>query len=399
MAAAAQRRRLQDELIEAQEELNETYRDREYDNTVKALDKEAEAYEDKVNEQKEALDESLKDTANIVTESLATVRSNGEAILSELVDLSKTYGIELSNEITTPWKNGEAAISAYSESFKNLKDSFAEELNYLIEQEKILQQEADKAAQSVLNSLARNETKVESATNPAGAQKDYQLGSYNGSANSSPKQQTSSKAGTVSNLPGYIQSGQSGSNVRILQQALNELGFNAGTVDGVFGPNTAAAVRRFQSSSKYGGAISADGIVGPDTKRKFKAAGYAKGTLGTKKDELAWVDELGEELVLHAGKDGKLEFMTKGTSVIPADLTSKLMDMALDPTQTLENSRPVISAPKIVNNNINVDMKFGSVVNIEHVDNETVPDVTKAVEKQMDKYMKGLNQQIRKFAR
>lgn len=325
---------------------------------------------------------------------MATVRANTDTVLAELVDLSKTYGIELSKEITSPWADGEAAISAYSESFKNLKDSFTEELNYLIEQEKILQKEADKAAQSVINSLGKNESTVEGATNPKKESKDNQKPTQQ------QEQKTSSNAGMVSSISGYIQYGQQGSNVKQLQTALNELGFNCGSVDGIFGDKTFDAVKKFQSSSNYGGVISADGIVGPDTKKKFKAAGYAKGTLGTKKDELALIDELGEELVMHAGPDGKLMFLSKGSSVIPSNITENLMKIGqLDPTEVLKRSTPSIGAPHITNNNIEVNMQIAEVVHIDEVTNETIPDLTKAVEKQMDKYMKNLNGQIRKYAR
>ena len=127
--------------------------------------------------------------------------------------------------------------------------------------------------------------------------------------------------------------------------------------------------------------------------------GYAKGTIGVKNDQFAWIDELGEELVLHADGSGRLSYLSKGTSVIPADLTSKLMDLALDPTQTLEYSRPIANIAHVTNNEINVDMSFGSVVNIEHVDQNDIPNLTKAVEKQMDNYMKKLNSQIRKYSR
>lgn len=394
LSATAQRRKLEAELLEAQADLEDTYRDRSYDNTIDALDKESEAYEESINTQIEELDKSLEDIDAIVAESLATVRANTDTVLAELVDLSKTYGIELSKEITSPWADGEAAISAYSESFKNLKDSFAEELNYLIEQEKILQKEADKAAKSVLDSLGKNEDKVEGATNPKKESKENQKPTQQ------QEQKTSSNAGMVSSISGYIQYGQQGSNVKKLQKALNELGFNCGSVDGIFGDKTFAAVKKFQSSSNYGGAISADGIVGPDTKKKFKTAGYAKGTLGTKKDELALIDELGEELVMHAGPDGKLMFLSKGSSVIPSNITENLMKIGqLDPTEVLKRSTPSIGAPHITNNNIEVNMQIAEVVHIDEVTNETIPNLTKAVEKQMDKYMKELNGQIRKYAR
>ncbi|MCA0268448.1 MAG: peptidoglycan-binding protein [Bacteroidetes bacterium] len=45
-----------------------------------------------------------------------------------------------------------------------------------------------------------------------------------------------------------LQQGSRGEAVRQSQEALNLLGHNAGTVDGIFGPNTAAAVARWCGS-------------------------------------------------------------------------------------------------------------------------------------------------------
>lgn len=59
-----------------------------------------------------------------------------------------------------------------------------------------------------------------------------------------------------------LKSGCSGNDVKSLQKKLNKLGFNCGAVDGVFGPKTDAAVRKFQRSVK----ITVDGIVGPQTR-------------------------------------------------------------------------------------------------------------------------------------
>lgn len=54
-----------------------------------------------------------------------------------------------------------------------------------------------------------------------------------------------------------------GADVRMLQTALNALGFACGSPDGIFGAFTEGAVRDFQSNTGLG----ADGIVGPDTVR------------------------------------------------------------------------------------------------------------------------------------
>ena len=384
LSATAQRRKLEAELLEAQAELEDTYRDRQYDNTINALDKESEAYAESIDTQKEALDKSLENVDAIVTESLGIVRVNTENIMSELTELSKTYSIQLSEEITAPWEDGTAAISAYRDSFVALKDSFSAELAELIEQEKELQEQADKSAAAVLSSISKNESTVERVKNPK----------------SSSSSSSSSSEGVVSGISGDLQYGDEGDNVKALQRALNSLGFKAGTVDGIFGDNTREALMRFQSSSKYGGAIDADGIVGAKTKKKFNIAGYAKGTTGLKKDQWAWIDEIGEELILVPGPNGTLSHMVKGTGIVPADITKNLMALGqLDPTEMLKRSTPRIGAPHITNTEINLSMDIGSVVNIEHVDHDTIPDLTKAVEKQMDKYMKNLNQQIRKFSR
>jgi peptidoglycan hydrolase-like protein with peptidoglycan-binding domain len=52
-----------------------------------------------------------------------------------------------------------------------------------------------------------------------------------------------------------------GGDVRIVQVKLKDLGFLTDTADGIFGQNTAAAIRAFQTAQ----GIDADGVVGEDT--------------------------------------------------------------------------------------------------------------------------------------
>lgn len=58
-----------------------------------------------------------------------------------------------------------------------------------------------------------------------------------------------------------IRRGDSGSKVKEIQRKLNEYGFNAGTVDGIFGSRTLQAVKNFQKSR----GLVVDGIVGTAT--------------------------------------------------------------------------------------------------------------------------------------
>ena len=59
--------------------------------------------------------------------------------------------------------------------------------------------------------------------------------------------------------------GSRGDAVRKLQELLNALGYDCGSVDGIFGSKTKAAVLAFQKANGLG----ADGIVGPLTWAKL----------------------------------------------------------------------------------------------------------------------------------
>ena len=61
----------------------------------------------------------------------------------------------------------------------------------------------------------------------------------------------------------YLQTGSTGKNVFVLQEALKELGFYAGAVDGSFGANTAAAVKAFQKKN----GVRQDSVASPEVQK------------------------------------------------------------------------------------------------------------------------------------
>ncbi|AFZ20349.1 peptidoglycan-binding domain-containing protein [Allocoleopsis franciscana] len=69
------------------------------------------------------------------------------------------------------------------------------------------------------------------------------------------------ETGGLSESLQLLKEGSSGPLVKQLQQALKDKGFNPGTIDGVFGLGTKAAVRAFQQANK----LEADGLVGKQT--------------------------------------------------------------------------------------------------------------------------------------
>ncbi len=53
-----------------------------------------------------------------------------------------------------------------------------------------------------------------------------------------------------------------------MQERLNELGYKVGTVDGVSGPRTVEALKKFQSDNK----LPPTGTIDPETIRKLRSA-------------------------------------------------------------------------------------------------------------------------------
>lgn len=66
--------------------------------------------------------------------------------------------------------------------------------------------------------------------------------------------------------------GSQGGCVRIIQQRLTDLGYQPGTVDGVYGQNTANAVKVFQQRS----GLTQDGVVGPQTWNALTSSNAAR---------------------------------------------------------------------------------------------------------------------------
>ena len=77
-------------------------------------------------------------------------------------------------------------------------------------------------------------------------------------------QQTTTQTNTTpsSQAPSTtLKPGDTGQQVKLLQQSLASLGFSVGTVDGDYGPATQVAVEKFQVAKN----LAEDGIVGPAT--------------------------------------------------------------------------------------------------------------------------------------
>lgn len=371
-SAVAQRKQLEAELLEAKADLEDTYYDHSIENQKTALDKEYENFEEQKTAEQEKLDEYLKKEEQVVSDSMNTVKVNANTVLGEINDISKTYGIEISSSITNPWHSGAAAIDDYKIKFQELSSVFALELKNIIDAQNQLQLAAEKSAQSMTGIVSGGGVNYVSTTGG---------GSYSGSAY---QKYTGGNEKMENEIAVYAEKYNQGRELAL-----------AGDPKGLTMMRDANdSANQIRNSYGYAAELANEDI---NYVKKHLGKGYAKGTTNAPKSGLDWVDELGEELQLVPGQDGRLEYIKKGTGIIPAKLTERLMDLAIDPSRVLENSKPAINIAPVTNNDINVTMQIDKVVNIEHADNTSIPAIKKAVNDQLEAYQEKINNKLKRL--
>lgn len=372
MSAMAKKRQLEAELAEAKAEQEDMYYNRSIENQQNALDQELESFKEEKEAEIEKWEEYLTKVETVVADSLNIVQENANAIGETLTNKANEYNLSVSDAVLSPWRDGSLAVSDYQNTFDTAMSSTMDQLDLLKNK---WQEVIDKMAEvgdATVNAINADNKQYVSATYKEPETSKSNTDTANTTTSTTTKQEEKPKYSTYT-----VKSGDSLSAI-----AKSKLG------------STAKWKEIYELNKDV---ISNPNLIYPG--QKIKIPQYAKGTVSLNKSGIVNIDELGEELVLRA-QNGRLTYMEKGSGVVPADLTSNLMEWGkLDPSTMLDQNRPSINVPHIVNNEINIDMHIAEVVHIDHVDNDTLPDLTKAVRKEMDSYMLKVNNALRSKVR
>ena len=366
LSAVAKRKQLEAELAEAQYELEDTYYNRSVDDKQNALDKELEDFQTEKDLEIQKWEEYLDNVEAIIIDSLNVVQANALGIGQTLTDKANEYNLTISDAILTPWEDGSLAINDYQKTFDTSISSTMDQLELL---KQSWQEVIDKMTEAAEIDM-RNITKENMGYTAA----EETIPEPEPPAPEPPQEQA--------------------------QNARTDEEYNAvawEVINGNYGWGNGTERRQKLEAAGYD----------PDRVQKLvnqfwnqTHPKYASGTTGVKNDQFALIDELGEELVLHAS-GGRLAYLTKGSAVIPHNISENLMKLgSMDPQEMLDRNRPQISPSKsVVNTNMEINMNIAEVVHIDSVSNDTIPDLTKAVRKEMDTYMIKLNNAIKSKVR
>lgn len=136
----------------------------------------------------------------------------------------------------------------------------------------------------------------------------------------------------------------------------------------------------FGGNARYTGDLkvhikSADGRYGDlGWVRLSQISGYAKGTPGVDRDQIAIVDEEGRELQIPNGKGGRITKLEKGTGVIPHTATEKLMALS----EQLDNNGDMVINGRTIEEYVN------DMANMQSIAVPDFSDVTASVVSQLE---------------
>lgn len=169
----------------------------------------------------------------------------------------------------------------------------------------------------------------------------------------------------LSFTPGHMMSGD---DVGQLQRRLNELGFNAGRADGIFGPDTDRALREFQQ----GVGVDGDGTCGPETFRAFDR--LTRTVVG---GDAATLREHASLAALQTGVANKVVVVDPGSEInahlcheFAARVEGRLAALG---TQALLTTRPGVAAPSDADRAAFTNTVGADLVISLHVDTHTSP--------------------------
>lgn len=368
-AAQAQLRNLQNQLREEQMNLQDMQDDHRHEELINGFDAAMEQFEEIQNAEIENLETSLDAQNQAIQTMLGVAKEQYQTVYDELNHIAEVYGFKLSSDLSDPWKNAQNAAQAYKEAV----DKVIADISVNV---------------SKLPSLSTGTADVTYAENV-----DPSRPTPTPQAPAAQSPAAPSTAGMVSGIGQMLRVGSRGDSVKALQSALNQMGYNAGNVDGIFGNNTKNAVVRFQRDN----GISADGIVGPNTKQKFAIHGYARGTKKANSG-LAYTDENGSELI--ATKYGVIRQLDYGDMVFSNEQLQMLWDFSksriADTLPKVNTSTPVVNLDAI---GMQVDT-FLRIENVEgNVDQSILPTINNMIQESIAKNNTNIRKQIKKDAR
>lgn len=327
-SARAKRAKLQEELAEAQDALEEKQYDHSVEMQQNSLDEQLEQYKAVRQAEIDALQESLLNVEQILQETFNAVRENSVLIGQEIVMMAQEHGIEMSTALTDAWFQGENAIAQYGQVLSAESSAFIGNIQGVEYQVYELQEQANQTAIGLADMFAtRADSLVQQLTDSYMSEENLNAmtnalhdslnntidGSYSGAGAKAALDSIADAANGVA---------AAADNARAALEAMGAAQAAAANT-----PSYTGKIYQQGSDGDYyyagTGTVTGNNIWEKNGK-VYVDNGYASGTKRVTHDQIAWTQEKGPEMVISPSSGSILTPLKKGDAVVPADMTSNL---------------------------------------------------------------------------
>lgn len=420
----AEKRKLEAQLAEQKEALNDTYYEHSKESQQNALDAEAQAYEESMNRFVENLRTNLDTALENMDSFLAGVSASVMINAQVVRDQYTATGATLDDAIVEPWDAAIAAIGTYETDGLSKMNAWTTDAGFFGKfadgaQDKLTGFWGDgiKACDGFKSSINSTLTQISTniATNVAKWREDIASayddvkdteenppklqgqGTPPASTPNQPKSYTE-RATLTGSAVGTISADGTGKTKALAQLAAKTALMNLyleqykkqnnlGTIDGALRA-TGAWTKEF-ADPKFGG-----------KGKKIQYEALASGTLNKKQSGFAITDEswIGEEITLAAGKNGQLQYLKKGSAVMPADISANLVEWGkLNPDMMKIGGGANLNMISNAVNKPELNFAFDSLVHVDNCSQETLKDLEKMVDNKINQFSKQMNYAIKRI--
>lgn len=393
-STVAKRKKLEDELSQAKQDLEDYEYKHSIDVQKDALDQQFEDFETEKNAEIEKLRATLDDMESVISVSFETVKNNAQTIGNEIAFIAQTHGAIVSESLITAWSSGDNAIASYGSTLEAGASSFLVNMGNMVQGVYGLQNQADITALSLANMYN---------TSSANLQNEL-INSYYSVANLNSVTQalndslinTLGRGYDVSSLVNNINSignaaASAAGKIRDMMAALNGAGKNDKTYTDVYQGNN--------SDNSNNLVRLPNGTI--TTRKKAEQDGYvskyAKGGLVTKDDNNPLnniAKSVGED-VLIAAKDGEMVLRP-----VEADALLKLapnIELFNNLVPKLDHSDLMPYVPSIEKSTPSVQIHYDNLVQVQgDVNNSNIRQMEQIVDNAITKQFNQFNSNLRK---
>lgn len=160
-SAVAKRKKLEEQLAKAREELSDYEYSHSIDVRKDALNQQLEEFESQKNTEIDALRIPLENTETLIAASFENIKNNAQIIGSTISSIAQAHGIAVSDSLITAWGFGENAIASYGTALDATSSVFLVNMGNMVQGVRDLQYQADASALSLSNMYNQSSTNLQ----------------------------------------------------------------------------------------------------------------------------------------------------------------------------------------------------------------------------------------------